>query len=653
MSTELFEGKGKGKEELEAMAVAEEAREAEWELPSFTAELFMGKLDLDSILPYPEQSEDDKRVGDEFLRRLDAFLRSKLDPEEIDRTGEISPAVMKGLADLGAFGMKIPKEYGGLGLSQINYNRAMAVICGYCPSTGALLSAHQSIGVPQPLRLFGTEEQKRKYLPRLAAGAVSAFALTEPGVGSDPAQMSTTATPVDGGESYVLNGTKLWCTNGAIADILVVMAQTPSITVKGREKKQITAFIVEKGTPGFEVLHRCRFMGLNGIQNALLGFKNVKVPKENIIWGLGKGLRLALITLNAGRLSLPAGCIGGARRMIEGARMWGNERKQWGAPIGKHEAIAHKIAQMSASLFAMESMTWLAGAWVDRKTHDIRLEAAMAKVFCSEQSWKMIDELLQMRGGRGYERASSLAARGEIPMPIERAMRDARINMIVEGTSEILRLFIAREALDRHLKIAGDVLNPKLPIGRRLAAVVRAGMFYAVWYPSQWLGSLLGWLPSGGMLGSHLSYARRSSHRLARSVFHLMALNGPKLEKRQMQLSRVVDIATDLLAITASVSRARALTAKPNADQNVVDVAGLFCATARLRVEANFKALRRNTDAAERAVSRSVLEGRALWQESNAFEPLPAANGAAGGNGLRSVAAPAAAATVKNPTWVR
>ena len=411
MST-ILDGKGRSKEELQAMEVAEEAREKEWTQPSFVAELFMGKLNLNAITPFPEQDPEDKRAGDEFVAKLDRFFKEKVDTHKIDEEELIPDHVMKGLAELGAFGIKIPKKYGGLGLSQVNYLRALATVNSYCASTTAMLSAHQSIGVPQPLMLFGTEEQKTKYLPMLAKGAVSAFGLTEPGVGSDPAKMITVATPTPDGNHYIINGTKLWCTNGAIADLLIVMAKTPSTFVNGREKQQITAFIVDSKTPGFEVVHRCKFMGLRGIQNALLKFKDVKVPKENIVWGTGKGLRLALITLNAGRLSLPAGCIGTTKRCLDIVRTWGNERVQWGGPVGKHEAGADKLATISATLFAMESITYLAGAWVDKKSQDIRLEAAMAKLFCSIQSDRLVDETVQMRGGRGYERGPSLKARG-------------------------------------------------------------------------------------------------------------------------------------------------------------------------------------------------------------------------------------------------
>lgn len=622
----LLSSHGKNKEEVESLEVAEDAREAEWTERSFVGEIFMGKLHVGSLFPYPEQSDEDRRIGDEYLKKIEVFLKAKVDPEKIDEEGEIPAEVMKGLAELGCFGMKIPKEYGGLGLSQVNYNRALALICSWCGSTGAMLSAHQSIGVPQPLMLFGTDEQKKKYLPRFAKGEVSAFALTEPEVGSDPARMSTTAIPTADGKHYLINGTKLWCTNGVIADVLVVMAQTPAIMKNGREKKQITAFIVEKGMPGFEVLHRCRFLGLNGIQNGLLKFTDVKVPKENIIWGEGKGLRLALITLNAGRLSLPAGCIGGARQCLKIARIWGAERIQWGAAIGKHEQGASKIASMSAHLFAMEAITWMSGTFVDRKSHDIRIEAAMAKVFCSEQTHHIVENTLQLRGGRGYERSSSLRARGENPFPAERALRDSRINQIVEGTSEILRLFIAREALDRHLKIAGDVLNSRLSLGKRFLALLKAGSFYVGWYPWQWLAPLFGYWPrfaGMGRLGGHLRFAARTSHKLARTIFHLMLRHGPKLERRQMQLARVVDIAIDLFVISATIARAKSRMDKPEAYPvseygNVEDVADLFCREARERIRANFRALRHNVDSKHNLVAKQILEGKGTWLEKEA-----------------------------------
>ena len=606
-----------GKGSPEALEITEAAREAEWRHPSFIGELFMGRLRTDLIFPYPEQEEADRRIGDEFLAKLEPFLKERVDPDEIDRTGEIPASVLQGLARLGCFGMKIPTAYGGLGLSQTNYNRVIALLGSYCGSTTVWLSAHQSIGAPQPLMLFGTEEQKRRYLPRLAAGTVSAFALTEPGVGSDPANMLTTATPVDGGEAYLLSGEKLWCTNGPVAEVVVVMARTPSVTVAGRERKQITAFIVEKSMPGFEVAHRCDFMGLKGIQNGVLRFTNIRVPTANILWGPGLGLKLALITLNAGRIAIPAGCVGTAKRCLQITRQWAKERKQWGRPVGGHEAVAVKIGEMAATTFAMDAMVWLASALVDRKTADIRLEAAIAKLFCSEACWRIVDDTVQIRGGRGYETARSLRARGEPGLPVERIMRDSRINLIIEGTSQIMRLFIAREALDAHMRAVSRLLNPAEPPAAKVRAAVSAVGFYAVWYPAQWLAGLWGphYTGLGGRLSGHLRFVERASHRLARALFHGAMRHQTRLAYRQQLLGRLVDVGADLFAMAAACSKAQAMVRLQPSESSPVELADLFCRLARRRIQHAMHSLHRNEDRPSVRIAQDALAGRFAWLE--------------------------------------
>lgn len=592
-----------------ALELTEAAREAE-QKPSFVSGLFMGSFDLPAT--FPTQSTEDRDQGDAFLQKLEKLLHDIVDPDEIDRTGEIPTPVIEELAKLGAFGIKISPQYGGLGLSQTNYCRAAMLLGGYCGNLTALLSAHQSIGVPQPLILFGTEEQKRKYLPRVARGEISAFALTETGAGSDPATMLTHAEPTPDGKFFILNGEKLWCTNGTKAGVIVVMAKTPPKMVKGKPKDQITAFIVETNSPGVEVTHRSRFMGLKALYNGVMRFTNVRVPRENILLAEGKGLRVALTTLNTGRLTLPAACVGLAKRCLEITRAWAGQRTQWGAPIGKHAAIADKIARMAANTFAMESMTLLAASAVDRDKHaDVRLEAAMCKLWGSEQSWEIVNDAVQIRGGRGYETAASLKSRGEEPVPLERFLRDSRINTIFEGSSEIMRLFLAREALDPHLKVSGAVLNSKLPMSQRLRAAVGAALFYAKWYPKQWLP--LEWFTlRTSHFTQHVRYAAKTSRKLARTLFHAMARNGPKLEREQLLLGRFVDIGTELFAITATCLRAEQLLKAEATGANKAELLNLvdyFCRASRLRIEEKFRGVGRNADRAGYRLAQQVLAG--------------------------------------------
>lgn len=612
---ELLQGK-ENAAKAKSLEVAEDAREEAWKHPSFVGGLFTGNVNWDLVCPFPAQSAEDKAVGDAFLAKLGDFLKKELDADEVDRTGIIPDKVYKGLAELGCFGMKIPKEYGGLGLSQTNYNRAVGLVASHCGSTAVLLSAHQSIGVPQPLKMFGTPEQKQKYLPLLAKGAISAFALTEPEVGSDPAQMSTTATPTPDGRYYLLNGDKLWCTNGPIADILIVMAKTPPKIVRGKEKTQITAFIVEKGTPGFEVVHRCRFMGLNGIQNGLLRFKDVKVPRENIVWGEGQGLKLALITLNTGRLTVPAACSAMARAALGIVRKWGNERVQWGAPIGRHEAITSKIARMSAMTFAMDAVTWLTSALADKGKADIRLEAAMAKLFCTEAAWLIADDTVQIRGGRGYETADSLRGRGEPGIPAERMLRDTRINLIIEGTSQIMRLFIAREAMDPHLSRILPLLSGRTPLGQKLSIAARSLAHYAAWYPRLWMpGGRTPAVPS--RLAGHARYVDRAARKLARDLFHAMAVHQQGLEKKQKMLERFVNIGADLFAMSCAISYAAGLVKSGAPDRTPEDLADVFCRDARQRIAAEFDAQSDDHDRLVYTTGRAALEGRYHWLEKD------------------------------------
>jgi alkylation response protein AidB-like acyl-CoA dehydrogenase len=599
------------KGQREAFELAEASRDPLDDRGSFASNLFIGRYDFDRIYPYPAQTEEDRAAGAEFLEKIETYLREHVDPDEIDRTGEIPPENFKGLAEIGAFGIKVPKKYGGLGLSQSNYGRAAVLLGSWDGNVAALVSAHQSIGVAQPLLLFGTEEQKQKYLPRVAAGEISAFALTETHAGSDPATLSLRAEPTPDGSEFILNGEKLWCTNGVKAGVLVVMARTPPKIVNGKERKQITAFIVDVDSPGLEITYRCRFMGLRALYNGVVKFTNVRVARENMIAKEGQGLKVALTTLNTGRLTLPAACVGVSKRLLEISRKWAGERIQWGVPIGKHAAIAGKIAEMAGNVFAMEAMTFLSSALLDRKAGDIRIETAMCKMWATEGTWRIADDAMQVRGGRGYETAQSLAGRGEPPIAVERFLRDCRVNMIFEGSSEIMRLFIAREALDPHLKVGGAIFNTQLPMSERAKAVFTSGKFYAGWYPRQWFSSGAGKIDNLHRdLQKHVDYAARTSKKLARGLFHAMARFGPKLDREQLLLSRFVGIATELFAISATCSFAQYKIDHGESPDDVLSVANYFCRSAKMRIDNYFAGTRRNVDKRGYQVTQELLAGK-------------------------------------------
>ena len=605
----------------ESRAVGEAARETEWRKPSFGKELFLGRFRLDLVHPRPQPDPVRAAKGEEFLGKLDAYLRAEVDGAQIERDAFIPDEVFHGLARLGAFGMKIDERYGGLGLLHLDYCRALTLTGSAHPSIPSLLSAHQSIGVPQPLKMFGTDEQKQRFLPRLAAGEVSAFLLTEPDVGSDPARLATTAEPTADGTGYRLNGLKLWATNGTVAGLLVVMARVP--TAEGR-RGGITAFVVEADSPGITVERRNAFFGLRGLENSVTRFHDVFVPRENVIGSEGRGLKVALSTLNTGRLALPAMCVGAGKWALNVARDWSAARVQWGRPVGEHEAVAKKVAFIAATTYGMEAMLDLCCRLADDDRNDIRIEAALVKLYASEMAWQLADELIQIRGGRGYETAESLAARGERPAAVEQLLRDLRINRIFEGSTEIMHLMIAREAVDAHLSVAGDIIDPDAGLARKARAGARAGVFYARWLPTLAVGR--GQSPTAygefGPLAAHLRYVERASRKLARSTFYAMSRWQGRLERKEAFLGRIVDIGAELFAISAACIRARA---ERDSRPESRELADLFCRQARLRAEKLFDGLWDNTDSVDVAAAKRVLAGRYAFLEEGVITPAAAA----------------------------
>jgi alkylation response protein AidB-like acyl-CoA dehydrogenase len=622
--------------EKEARDVVEAAREAEWKQPSFGKQLFLGDFRLDLIHPQPQLDPDAVEKGEHFLDELRALLENEVDPLEIEREAKIPEHVIDGLKRIGALGMKVYPEYGGLGLSQLYYSRALAISGVYHSALCTLLSAHQSIGVAEPLRMFGSEEQKRKWLPMVAKDHISAFLLTEPDVGSDPARMASiatpvhempvakgydniVATPVDGG--YQIDGRKLWATNGTIADIVVVMAKVPK---SDGHRGGITAFVMPYNTPGITVEHRNQFMGLRGIENSVTRLENVFVPEENRIAREGDGLKIALSTLNTGRLSLMAMAAGASKWATKIAREWATERVQWGRPIGKHDAVAQKLAFIAGSAFGLEAMLDVAARLADDKRNDIRIEAALCKVYGSELAWKVIDELVQVRGGRGYETAASLKARGERPVPVEQCMRDMRVNRIFEGSSEIMHLLIAREAVDTHLQAAGGLLMGDGDAKAKVDAAVKAGLFYGKWLPQLAVGK--GQVPRSynefGELGRFLRYVERASRKLARETFYGMARWQAKMENKQTFLGRIVDIGAELFAISATVVYADTIgREQPERKAEATELAQLFCAMAKRRADTLFHELWANDDDERYAAAQRVLSGRYSWLEEGIPDP--------------------------------
>lgn len=589
---------------------------------SFARELFLGHFRPGLIHPPPAPDPGDIQRGEQFLARLRELCETAVEGARIDREAHIPDEVITGLKAIGALGMRTAPDYGGLGLSQLYYHRALMLAGSASPAVGALLSAHQSMGVPQPVRLFGTEEQRQRYLPRCARDTFSAFLLAEPGSGSDPARLTTRAAP-EGGE-YVLDGVKLWIANGALADLLLVLARVPE---RPGHPGGVTAFVVEAGSQGVTVEHRNTFMGLRGNESGVTRFHQVRVPADQRIGAEGEGLRIARATLDAGRLAQPAMCVAAGKWCLRIAREWTGVGEPRGEPLGVHEAVAAKVSFIAATTFALEALLDLAAERVDHRRGDIRVEAAITKLYASEMAWRMADELVQLRGGRGYETAGSLAARGERGIPAEQLLRDLRGHRISGGSSEVMRLLIARDTVDAHLRVAGDLIETETTLTDKRRATLAASAFYVRWLPGLLVGRGLAPLTYGDFrvpgypgLSGHLRYVERTARKLARSVFYGVVRWHGRLECRQRFLGRIVDIGAELLAMSAACVRAERMRSGSGHGREPYQLADAFCRQARLRVDELFRRLWHHSDEQDRALAQEVLAGEHRWLEDGALD---------------------------------
>jgi acyl-CoA dehydrogenase family member 9 len=506
----------------------------------FVKSLFFGRLRADQILPYPRQEAEEARRTDDLLANLGRFLQAEVDPDRIDAEERIPQHVMVGLGRMGVLGMTVPTAYGGGGFSHTAYCRVIERISQHCGSTAVLVGAHQSIGL-KALLLMGTEQQKREFLPALARGEkLAAFCLSEPEVGSDAANVQATARPSADGQHWIINGEKKFATNAALAGFMTVMARTP-VGEPGQTKEKVTAFIVTPDLPGFQVLSPNRSKcGIRGSWQATLRFTDMRVPRDRVLGQLGKGLKVALSVLDFGRCTLSAGCVGGAKKALAMAVERARSRQQFGRPIGDFHLVKQKVARMAETVFAMEAMTYLAAGLVDRHAEDLILETAICKLFCSEGSWQVIDDAVQIWGGEGYMRENGL----------ERMLRDARINRIVEGTSEVMTAFIALMGMKGVGEgLEGVLHSAKHPLDNfgRLAEFARA----------QWKDVVLGH-ELDGLPPQLAAQGRDLAHLttlLARAIIRLLGTRRERVLDLQLLQERIASAVVDLYAMAAVTSR--------------------------------------------------------------------------------------------------
>jgi alkylation response protein AidB-like acyl-CoA dehydrogenase len=591
---------------------------------SFMSGLFAGKPDF-SLLLTPVEPAEQKAAWEEFRPKLERFLIDHVDPDEIERTAKIPDSVMKGLFSIGAFGMKIPKEYGGLGFSYQNYGRALVLIAGWSNILALTVAVPQSIGIAMPLLLFGTEEQKRRYLPLVAREAVSAFALTEPITGSDAANITTEAV-LDEDGAYLVNGEKLWCTNAPIARYVTLIARVPARCEKhggrtawtavpqGRTAEQSvhTAFVLDMQTPGVLIRQRCQFEGCRGIENGHIMLRDVRIPASNVIGEIGRGLKYALTILNVGRaVSIPAICLGMAKQAWQPTLDRANSRVTFQRPLAERQTQQMRVGRMAGRLFAMEALASAVWRMADQHRYDVRIEAAIAKLFCSETTIQFLKDSQTIFGGMGYETADSKRTRGEPAFGIEQLVRDAEMYRIGEGATDVLRPFVAREALNMHLERARSYFDETINPAKRLVEIGRLILFYAPWYVNRWLP---GRLPSQGVfrhthVRSRLRFVECASRRLARAVLYAMLWHRQSLRDDQGRQNRMESVGEDLLLIAVTSLYTEELE-RTVGQTEIWDLAEEVFAEARSRITKQTRELVINNDSPPTIVGTKALSGR-------------------------------------------
>jgi len=563
----------------------------------FTKGLFQGHFVADWVLPYPRVQAEEQIELDETLKELRQFLDGNLDPAEIDRNADIPRSVIDGLGRVGVLGMTAPKEYGGRGFSQMANCKILEEIGRRCASTSVFVNAHHSIGI-RALLLFGTHEQKQRWLPKLATGEqLGAFALTEKEAGSDAANVQMQARPSEDRSHFILNGEKRYITNAAIADVLTVMARTP---VPGKDgKTAITAFLVTPDMPGFEMIEaRMPKMGIRGTATGRFALRDVKVPKENILGPLGKGLKVALTVLDFGRTTFGACCTGAAKTCLRLAIEHANTRKQFDKTLGNFHLVQKKIARIAADAYAMEAMTTITASLIDRGLEDYMLETAMLKVFTTERLWECINDVFQIHGGSAYF----------VDLPVERMMRDARINQIGEGANEVLTSFIALVGMRgpgmEFKEIYDTMMKPTRERGfakawtagkHRLGATVRVPEIPVRSAQLRWSANQLG------------SLIRRFNVAVNRA---LITYREPILDLQLVQ-ERIANAAMDLFASTCVLSRQDAeleLTQRNGNSSSADQLAGdLFLRQSFRRIRRFLLGLTDNDDKSVLATANSIL----------------------------------------------